>query len=60
MKAKFSAGDLVPRFKDLEIGNSILICAPGLERDNVKARRWGKAECLSKQNQDMGTALALG
>ena len=28
MKAKFSAAKLVPRFKDLERGNYILICAP--------------------------------
>ena len=47
MKTKFSAGDLVPIFKDLEI-------------DNDKSRRWDKAAGLSKQNWDMGTALALG
>ena len=28
IKGNFTAGDLVPRFKDLERGNSILICAP--------------------------------
>ena len=28
LKAKFSAGNLVPRFKDLERGNYILLCIP--------------------------------
>ena len=36
MKSEFSAGDLVPIFKDLERGNSILICNPQLERDTEK------------------------
>ena len=44
MKTKFSAGDLVPIFKDLEI-------------DNDKSRRWDKAAGLSKQNWGMDTEL---
>ena len=60
MKAKFSVGNLVPIFKELEIGNSILICAPQLERDTEKAQRWDEAAGISKQNWDMGKALALG
>ena len=60
MKEKFSSGSLVPRFKDLERGDSILICALRLERNTEKARRWDEAAGLSKQNWDMGTALALG
>ena len=60
MKEKFSAGDLVQRFKLLKIGNFILICAHGLDRDTEKSRRWDEAADLSKQNWDMGTSLALG
>ena len=37
IKAKFSAGNLVPIFKDLERGKSILICAHQLEIDTKKA-----------------------
>ena len=50
---------MVPRFKDLEQGNSIIIYAPRLERDTEKARRWDEAAGMSKQNWDMSTALAL-
>ena len=57
MKAKFSAGNLVPIFKELEIGNSILICAPQLERDTEKAQLWDEAAGLSKQNWGMDTEL---
>ena len=61
MIAKFSAGNLVPGFKVLERGDYILICAPPqLERDTEKARWWDEEAGLSKQNWDMGTALALG
>ena len=50
MKAKFSSGDLVQIFKDLERGKSILICAPRLGIDTKKARRRDEAEGLSKKN----------
>ena len=57
MKEKISADDLVPRFKDLEWGKSILICAPQLERDTEKAQLWDEAAGLSKQNWGMDTEL---
>ena len=47
-KSEFSAGELVPRFKGLERGNSILICTPQLERDTEKTRRCDKAAGLYK------------
>ena len=35
-KAKFSAGGLMPIFKDIERGKYILICVPQLEKDTGK------------------------
>ena len=59
MSGKFVPGNVVPRFKDLEQGKSILLCAPRLERDTEKARQWDEAAGMSKQNWDMGMTLAL-
>ena len=33
---------------------------PRLERDTKRSQRWDETSGLSKQNWDMGTALALG
>ena len=60
MKAKFSAGKLAPILKDLERGNSILICTPRLERDTEIAQPWDEEADLYKKNWDMGKALARG
>ena len=48
MKEKFSAGNLVPRFKDLKRGSSILRYVPQIERVTDKSKRRDKAAGLFK------------